>query len=316
MQVFLHGKTLKIPLYVKIGIEVTGVIYKKIGIAALVSIGVNFLIYITALITGFITGDFTSSPSLEDIAFLLFYISSFIIAIGTPVSILAYYIVRNKGESRRTLNFSIHMLSSTAAGLIFFHEIFPLVMITVLSGFLFFLGDEWFLYRKGLKSGRFRVWKAAAAAGIIACAAAPIYLFSADDSAEMEETVDLSKTPVISVEWNETTLSHIKPEYCKFKRKDCTRDKEPYYISDFKGEAIDIYYANTFRLSASNRIAEPEYEIYYLDGEQIKQLEPVNGTFVIPEGLKDQVIKGNAIWETEILQFEAAVNMVDASPAK
>lgn len=293
----------------------TGVIYKKIGIAAAASIGVNFLIYLTALITGFITGDFTSRPSLEDMAFLLFYISSFIFAIGTPVSILAYYIVRNKGESRRALNFSIHMLSSSAAGLIFFREVYPLVMITVLSGFLFFLGDEWFLYRKGLKSGRFRVWDAAAAAGIIACAAAPIYLISANDSPEAVETVDLSKPPVISVEWNETTLNRIKPEYCKFKRKDCTKDKEPYYINDLKGETIDIYYANTFRLSASNRIEDPEYEIYYLDGEQVKQLESVNGVFVIPDGLKDQVIKGNAIWENEILQFEAAVNMVDASPA-
>ena len=188
-------------------------------------------------------------------------------------------------------------------------------MITVLSGFLFFLGDEWFLYRKGLKSGRFRVWEAAAAAGIIACAAAPIYLIFANDSPEAVETVDLSKPPVISVEWNETTLSRIKPEYCKFKRKDCTKDKEPYYINDLKGETIDIYYANTFRLSASNRIEDPEYEIYYLDGEQVKQLESVNGTFVIPDGLKDQVIKGNAIWENEILQFEAAVKMIDASPA-
>ncbi|MGG4490488.1 hypothetical protein [Metabacillus idriensis] len=291
-------------------------IYKKIGIAALASLGANFLIYLTALLTGFITGDFITGTSLEDIAFLLFYISLFIFAIGTPVSILAYYIVRNKGESRRTLNFSIHMLSSTAAGLIFFHEIYPLVIITVLSGFLFFLGDEWVLYRKSLKSGRFRVWKAAAAAGIIACTAAPIYLLSEDESAEVAETVDLSKPPVISVEWNETTLSRIKPEYCKFKRKDCTRDKEPYYINDVKGEAIDIYYANTFRLNMSNRLEDPEYEIYYLEGEQVKQLESVNGIFVIPDGLKDQIIKGNAVWENEILQFEAAVNMVDGSPAK
>ncbi|MGP1906565.1 hypothetical protein ACTSEZ_00225 [Metabacillus sp. JX24] len=290
-------------------------ILKKILSAA----GTAFVLsVVTSLISAAVNTDTDFWHSLIIMPIYLVFSAMFIFAVGLPVSVVSYFIVRNRGKSRRFLNFSIHVFSAAAAGFILSIGSLDGVLLTVFAGFLFFLFDEVLLYHRKHVPVRVTKWDGALGALVLIGIGIPIYLSLANSGGtEGEvETVDLSKPPVVSVVWKNSALGSIKPQYCKVESEACTKDMAPYYTDSLKGDVLDTYYSNTFTLSAANRVEEPEFEIYYLEGEEVKELRPVNGVYVVPLGLKDQVMKGNAIWKNEILTFEAAVNMIEASPAK
>ena len=290
--------------------------YKKILSAVLAAFGLSLTFLLLSLISGAVNGYLDYWDAWMMMPVFLLAAGGFIVAVGLPVSIVSYYIVRNKGKSRRLLNFSIHVLSAAAAGFFIFREVYG-ILLTVFAGFLYFLFDEWLLYHRKHEPVKGTKWDTAFVALVLVCIGVPLFIAIWNSGREEDDDLpDLSKPPVISVVWNEKTLESIKPEYCKFKVKGCTKKMDPYYTDSLKGDVLDTYYSNTFTLSAANREGEPEFEIYYLEGEEVKELRPVNGVYVVPLGLKDQVMKGNAVWENEILTFEAAVNMIEASPAK
>ncbi|MGD6792812.1 hypothetical protein [Metabacillus indicus] len=290
--------------------------YKKILSAILAAFGISLTFFLWSLISGAVNGYLDFSNAWMTLLVFLLASGGFIVAVGLPVSIVSYYIVRNKGKSRRLLNFSIHVLTAAAAGFFIFREVYGF-LLTVFAGFLYFLFDEWLLYHRKHEPVKGTKWDTVFAALILFCIGVPLFISIWNSGREEDDDlVDLSKPPVISVVWNEKTLESIKPEYCKVEVKGCTKEMDPYYTDSLKGDVLDTYYSNTFTLSAANREGEPEFEIYYLEGEEVKELRPVNGVYVVPLGLKDQVMKGNAVWENEILTFEAAVNMIETSPAK
>lgn len=278
--------------------------------------GISLTFFLWSLISGAVNGYLDFSNAWMMMPVFLLAAGGFIVAVGLPVSIISYYIVRNKGKSRRLLNFSIHVLSAAAAGFFIFREVYG-ILLTVFAGFLYFLFDEWLLYHLKHEPVKGTKWDTAFVALVLVCIGVPLFMAIWNSGREEDDDLpDLSKPPVISVVWNDKTLQSIKPEYCKVEVKGCTKKMDPYYTDSLKGDVLDTYYSNTFTLSAANREGEPEFEIYYLEGEEVKELRPVNGVYVVPLGLKDQVMKGNAVWENEILTFEAAVNMIEASPAK
>ncbi|WP_158001684.1 hypothetical protein [Metabacillus indicus] len=269
-----------------------------------------------SLISGAVNGYLDYWDAWMMMPVFLLAAGGFIVAVGLPVSIVSYYIVRNKGKSRRLLNFSIHVLSAAVAGFFIFREVYG-ILLTVFAGFLYFLFDEWLLYHSKHEPVKGTKWDTAFVALVLVCIGVPLFMAIWNSGREEDDDLpDLSKPPVISVVWNEKTLESIKPKYCKVEVKGCTKEMDPYYTDSLKGDVLDTYYSNTFTLSAANREGEPEFEIYYLEGEEVKELRPVNGVYVVPLGLKDQVMKGNAVWENEILTFEATVNMIETSPAK
>lgn len=282
-----------------------GVICKKGIIAVIISFALSLFVSLGIPLSSLFHGfDVPLEDFVALVGFNLFYMSLFILAVGLPISIGAFFIVGNVKNRRRLLNFSIHVFSSAIIGiLIFTYSMgFALYSIyTIIAGFLFFIGDELCIYTEHRKQNRHRLWSS----GFIALAIPGLLLLVPSFGIEGEKP---GLTREFSLYWNEKSLTNIDLVHCKVEEKGCSADKSPYIQTDADEnlDTIDTYYSNTAEIKLSEW-SESTIEVYYLENDQVKQLELIDHILVIPNGLQEQVMKGNIIWEDEVLSFSIAV---------
>ncbi|WP_191562362.1 hypothetical protein [Metabacillus idriensis] len=279
---------------------------RKLLIAAAVSLFINIIFFISVLMQSN-----TFHGLFSELTSLFIFISIFIFMLGLPVSILAYFIVRDMEDSRMAINFVIHIGSSVIIGFLLFKVLFFFVILTFVAGFLFFIGDEVFIFQNEHTRKINKLWSAVSVLLLILVISAPILWIFPNQDANLNEAdaIDKNLPPGLTLIWNESSIKNISPVHCKQEEKECQADRAPYKLPEAGAnlDIVDSYYTNTVEFEITNRIEEPSYEFFYLEGAKVKKIGLVDNKLVIPYGLKAQVMKGNLIWEDEVLSFSIAV---------
>ncbi|KEZ52485.1 hypothetical protein [Metabacillus indicus] len=252
------------------------------------SIIISLLVFPAVL--GFENSENLLMEYARNFVFCTVYGGPFLLIAGVPVHLLAGFIVEKIERFKLTVSFLIHILPAAAIGFALFGEAAFLIGIPVISAAVFFAVDA-LIFR--------RVIHPAKIAGIVLLPVLIYGLMCIPQLIQKAEFRDIKNEPrpMAELTVNEQTSS-IRLGSCwdSDDSSGCPIDREPYLlptddvgVTEFQvdGEAFaELNFLNTDRSFT--------LEVYYLTDDGVEQIKTDQNGFTLPDGIKEQVIKGTA----------------------
>ncbi|MBM7660290.1 nitrate reductase NapE component [Bacillus mesophilus] len=231
------------------------------------------------------------------------YATPVIILTAIPVQLLAAYVAGKAKRFKVLLSFLIHIIPAVQIGL--FGGI-GFISLTVLVALIFFTVDYLIMYKE--TSIKFRY--------LLFVPFSLLLLFSVPDLLNRtEDAIDYNlikakETPNVHLTVNEEKIT-IKPSSCwsSDDREGCGKDTEPYLLP------IDPIGIEELAVSGDVEVVvtvedEESYTMnaYYLDGNEVVQVDVTGNTFTLPSHIHEQVVKVSVTTDMQqILSFSFGI---------